>query len=477
MNRFKKSALYCILSVILLVSQMKSAAWAAEDENTGEAATANQMMAEAAVEYPRMTEISAEAAILIDADTGAVLYEKNSHEKLYPASITKIMTALLAIENLQLNNKFTFTEDIINALPYDAAKYGYVAGEQVLIEDALYVLLLRSANEVAIGLGMSISGDEEAFGRLMTERAKEAGALNTNFVNATGLHDDNHYTTAYDMAMIAKEAMKNTTFVSVWGSENYVVSPTNISAEEVRIWNRHELLVSTTANYYQYANGGKTGYTDEAGRTLVTSASKDGMNLICVVMKSDTEGVYTDTRNLFEYGFDNFKKVRAGSSETRFGQTENSYFVSRSNLFEGTGKLLEVGDDFVTIPQNASLSQVGYKLSYSTGGEEADASKIADIQYFIGEHYLGTTTLSRGVYKDTDDGKLGDSVSSDSTDNVVDSDNKKEELTINIWWLLAGIVAVLVVLVVLLRLKRTRLRRAAKRKRKKLFKDKKRKTR
>ena len=199
------------------------------------AADSSSVVVEATAVYPEAPEINGHAAILIDIDTGAILYSKNADEKMYPASITKIMTALLAVENCAMEDTFSFTQDILNVLPWDAAKYGYVAGEEVNIRDLLYVLMLRSANEVAIGLGMKIAGTEEEFGKLMTKRAKEIGAVNTNFVNATGLHDDNHYTTAHDMALIAMEAMGNATFAEVWGTPNYIVNPTNIEPDLVRI--------------------------------------------------------------------------------------------------------------------------------------------------------------------------------------------------------------------------------------------------
>lgn len=415
----------------------------------------------AEVTYPEPPEITGEAGIVIDIDTGAIIYEKNPHEKLYPASITKIMTALLAVENCSLEGTFTFTSDIINSLPWDAAKYGYVAGEQVNVRDLLHVLLLRSANEAAIGLGISISGTEAEFGKLMTERAKAAGALNTNFTNATGLHDDNHYTTAYDMAMIAKAALNNPTFAGIWGNASYIVQPTNIEPDVVRIWNRHEMLVNTKANYYQYAKGGKTGYTDEAGRTLVTYASRDGMNLVCVVMKSGTQTVYDDTRALLEYGFNNFTKVKVDANETRFGQSEDSYFVSHENLFDKSSKLLTIGDDYVTIPKELQLSQVTYELEYHSKTEN---NAIASIRYAIGEHYLGETSLIINA--------AGSASSELSPYAPVTEEirQEKEPLPINVW-MVAGILAALVVIIIVIRiLSKTKAKRRAKRERKKLFK-------
>lgn len=411
--------------------------------------------------YPEPPEISGEAAILLDIDTGAILYEKNADEKLYPASITKIMTGLLAVENCSLDGTFTFTADIINSLPWDAAKYGYVAGEQVNIKDLLHVLILRSANEVAIGLGITIAGSEEEFGKMMTQRAKEAGAVNTNFVNATGLHDDNHYTTARDMALIAKAAISNPTFAEIWAQASYIVQPTNVEPDIVRIWNRHEMLVDTRANYYQYTKGGKTGYTDEAGRTLVTYASRDGMNLVCVVMKSDTQGVYDDTRALFEYGFNNFTKVKAENNETRFGQSEDSYFVSHENLFDKSSKLLTLGDDYVTVPKDMELSQVDYQIEYYPKTENND---IATIRYVMGERYLGETTLKINA----DGSTISDL--SPYAPVTEETTQEKEPLPINIWMVAGGVAVVIVLIIVIKILRKTKAKRKAKRERKKYFK-------
>ena len=217
--------------------------------------------AETVNSWPQAPSVYGASAILMDADSGAILYASNAHERLYPASITKIMTGLLAIENLNLNDTITYTNQILITIPSDAAKLGLVEGETTTIRDALYALLLRSANEVATGLAFQVSGSESEFAKLMTERAAQAGALDTHFANASGLHQEDHYTTAYDMAMIARTAMANPEFATIWGSENYTLAATNKS-ESFRIWHRHALLLSTSQYYYPYAIGGKTGYTD-----------------------------------------------------------------------------------------------------------------------------------------------------------------------------------------------------------------------
>ena len=421
----------------------------------------DKKVVEATFAYPEVPEIDGEAAVLIDVDTGAILYSKNPHQKMYPASITKIMTALLAVENLAMEDTFTFTQDILNVLPWDAAKYGYVAGEEVNIRDLIYVLLLRSANEVAIGLGIKIAGTEEQFANVMTNKAKEIGAVNTNFENATGLHDDNHYTTAYDMALIAMEAMENATLAEVWGNPSYIVNPTNVEPDVVRIWNRHNMLVSTQPAYYSYAKGGKTGYTDEAGRTLVTYASRDGRNLMCVVMKSGTETVYDDTRRLFEFGFAEFANVKVKGNETRFGQSEDSFFVSRENMFGSTNSLMELTDGYVTVPNGASLDDLGYELVYL---ENDKNGYMANIQYKIGDIYLGSAYLKLNVDKGKDE-------NSPYKDEETAPIEKQEELPINIYVVIGVAIAIVVLIIIVRIFISTKGKRMAKRARKKLFKN------
>lgn len=454
----------CILSVSLGQTVLADQSDIYVGTETDEPTDTESGIVSATVDYPETPEIYGKAAILIDMDTGAIIYEKNAYNKMYPASITKIMTGLLAVENCALDEMVTYSANAISSLPYDASRYGLVAGETVSLKDSLYMLILCSANEVATGLAEHISGSEEEFGKLMTERARQAGALNTNFANASGLHDDNHYTTAYDMAMITKAALENPTFANVLCSSTYVISPTNMVSTSNQIWHTHRMLVDTRESYYKYAKGGKTGYTDEAGRTLVTYASKDDMNLICVVLFSDTDHVCEDTRTLFEYGFNNFKKVNASTDESRFGQSEESYFVANSDLFENAGKLLKFSSDYITIPKDATLSQVGYYIDYNA--VMADDG-IAVVKYYIDNHFLGKATLSLNEQDDKSIGLVPDK-ETEETQSVI-----KEEMPINIWWILGGVVVIAVIVVIIVTMHKTRGKRKVKKERKKLFKNKK----
>ena len=396
--------------------------------------------AETVNSWPQAPSVYGASAILMDADSGAILYASNAHERLYPASITKIMTGLLAIENLNLNDTITYTNQILITIPSDAAKLGLVEGETTTIRDALYALLLRSANEVATGLAFQVSGSESEFAKLMTERAAQAGALDTHFANASGLHQEDHYTTAYDMAMIARTAMANPEFATIWGSENYTLAATNKS-ESFRIWHRHALLLSTSQYYYPYAIGGKTGYTDEAGRTLVTAAEKDGLRLICVIMKSDDEHIFSDTISLFDYGFNNFTKVNIKDAETRFGSGSIPVI---DKLYGQDSGIFSVSGDSILLPSNVSLSEIPYTLEFL---DEPQNNMVATITYEYEGNYLGKASLIMNLSDSSGTISSGPVKNSDSSNTKTDI---RETTSINIYLLLGiglGSAAALVIIV------------------------------
>lgn len=411
--------------------------------------------------WPAPPQVYGTSSILMDADTGAVLYASNAHEKLYPASITKIMTGLLAIEHLNTNDSITYTDQLLNSIPGDAAKLGLVSGETTTVKDALYALMIRSANEVAVALATQASGSESAFAELMTERAAQAGALNTHFANSTGLHDANHYTTAYDMAMIAKSAMINSEFSAIWGAENYTLAATNMS-EGYRIWNRHSLLVSTSQHYYPYAIGGKTGYTDEAGRTLVTAAEKDGLKLICVIMKSDDDHIFSDTISLFDYGFNHFSKVNIKDSETRFGSGGDGIPVIRKLYGTETG-IFSLSNDSILIPSSVSLSEIPYTLEFL---DTPDNNIVAVITYEYGGNYLGKASLMMNLSNTPAAAISGPQ----KTDSPSESGTEIRETTpVNIYLLLGGGAVILLVCLLSVKLFSGK-RRRTQRKKRRLYK-------
>lgn len=273
---------------------------------------------EASTEHPETTEypddptrapdLVANAAIVMDAASGQVLYEKNSEEKKYPASITKILTVLIALEhNVDFNATVTMSENAIWGVERDSTLIGLDVGEQVTVKDLVYATMVKSANECAYALAEYVAGDIESFAKLMNERAAEIGCKNTHFVTPNGLHDEDHYTTAYDMALITKEALKNDTFREIAGTLNYTVPATNLTEETRPLWNGNKMINPAEPYYYEYCEGGKTGYTMKANNTLMTFAKKDGLELICVIMDCDgAKYAYSDTKALYNYCYNNY---------------------------------------------------------------------------------------------------------------------------------------------------------------------------
>ena len=250
----------------------------------------------------QVPSVQAEAAILIDANSGKVLYEKNPDEQLYPASITKMMTALLVIEKCNLDDKVTFSKIATTNLEAGAVTLNLTEGDVISVRDCLYGLLLKSANEVANGLAEHVGGTVAGFAAMMNARAKELGCTNTNFVNPNGLNDINHLTTARDMALIAKACFANETFRQINNTLTYTFPATIKHPTTTAISIGHKMLYPSDARYYEGVFGGKTGYTSKAWNTLVTGATRDGVTLIAVVLKAK-QTQYTDTRALLDYGF------------------------------------------------------------------------------------------------------------------------------------------------------------------------------
>lgn len=231
--------------------------------------------------------IYSEGAVLIEASTGNVLYEKNSNEKLYPASTTKILTAIIALEKCSLDESATASKTAIYTIPSGYAIADIQVGEKYTIEDLIKVMLVHSANEAANVIAEHIAGSTEEFAKLMNEKAKEIGCENSNFVNSNGIQNENHYSTAYDMALIAKYCMKNEKFREIISLEKCELPSTEIHSEPRVFKNSNSLMDKSDKYYYEYCIGGKTGYTKEAKNCLVAISKKDNMELISVVLKGE----------------------------------------------------------------------------------------------------------------------------------------------------------------------------------------------
>lgn len=245
--------------------------------------------------------------------TGKILYEKDAHKKMYPASTTKIMTAILALENRSLTDTANVSYNAIFTVPVGYSNANLQLDETLTYEQLLHVLLIPSANDAANVIAEDIAGSVESFSSMMNTKAREIGCENTNFVNANGVHNENHYSTAYDLALIGKYAMENETFRKIVSTVRYTLPVTNKYDKEDRIFlTTNRLINSKSGQYYEYATGIKTGYTDAAKNCIVASAKKDDMELIGVILGAGSDittniNKFDDCITLFDYGFKNYK--------------------------------------------------------------------------------------------------------------------------------------------------------------------------
>lgn len=358
---------------------------------------------------PKAPSIIGESAILIEPTTGTIIYEKDPHKKMYPASITKIMTALLAIENCKMNDTVVYSKKNLDSLTAEDSNIQCQVGEKMSVKDCLYALMLSSANETATALAEHIAGSSEAFAKLMNERAKQAGATDTHFANPNGLHDDNHYVTAYDMSMIMKAAIQYPVFLDVIHTTEYTIPANNKRTEPFQSYQRHKMIFTTSPYYDADVIGGKTGYTDQAGKTLVTYAKRGNVSLISVVMKSNGDQVFDDTKKLLDYGFDNFNYENVSENDSRFNFDTSNDFISP---FSDTISNITVDKNAsILIPKGISFSDLDTDVSFNL----TDGS-FATITYKYGDMVIGTANINYTQSKDNDETKAEETT---STNNIV----------------------------------------------------------
>ena len=346
----------------------------------------------AAADWPAGVSISADGGILIDADSGAILYEKNANEAYFPASITKILTALVILENCDLDETVTFSSFAVNSLEPDASILGARAGDQLSVRDCLYALLLQSANEVANALAEHCSGSIEAFAELMNKKAQSLGCTNSNFVNPSGLNNENHYTSAHDMALISQAAFANPTFVEIDATTYYDVPAGQLQQypDGWRYYAHHKMLKKNDPVYYEGIIGGKTGYTSLAGNTLVTCAERDGLRLITVILNGH-QTHYTDTKALLDFGFNHFKSVAIADKDSTYQEIENDLAIN--GILPGdTIRLSIEKSSTITLPSDGDFSDVTSSLNYNLTGGAPD-SAVARIDYMYGDRMVGQAYL------------------------------------------------------------------------------------
>lgn len=330
--------------------------------------------------WPQGPQITAESAILMEANTGTILYAKNIDMKSYPASTTKILTSLVAIENASLDENVSFSEEAVFSIERGSSNMGMDIGQVITMEQCLYGILVYSANEVCNAVGEHIAGSIDGYVAMMNQKAAELGCTNSHFVTTNGLHDENHYTTARDLAIIACEFFKNETLCKMSGTNHYYIGPTETQPDEIDLWTHNKL----TAGTYPYEGyiGGKTGYTSDSRQTLVSCAERDGIKLVCVVMKEESPNQFLDTITLFDYGFNNFQKVNIASNETNYTVNDSDLFNTDSDILFSSDPIIEIStEDFVMIPKTITFADLTSSLSYETANTGNSESILATIHY------------------------------------------------------------------------------------------------
>ncbi len=331
--------------------------------------------------WPAAPQISAEAAVLMDAETGAVLYAKNPHEKLYPASTTKLLTVLLAYENLDLSQPVTFSYDAVHDVPWDGSNMGMDSGEIITAEQTMYGVMVASANEGASALAEAVAGTVSDFTQLMNARALQLGCQDTHFTNANGLHAPDHFTSAYDLALIARAYFSHDILAKIAGTARYHIEPTATQPDD--IWmNSTNFFLNGELNLEGMV-GGKTGYTSAARSCLVTCAERNGRKLICAIMREEPPAQYLDTATLMNYGAQSFRALYDTAS---IGGYQSA-----------TGELFSISSSLpIILPAVAEDSEVEASVRYLAAPEAAspqESRKIGEIIYSFHGKELGSADL------------------------------------------------------------------------------------
>lgn len=341
-------------------------------------------------DWPQGPAVSAKSAILMEANTGTILYAKNIHEPLFPASTTKILTAYIARQKSKMDEVVEYSSKAVNSINWkEDSNIGIKAGEAITMEQSLYGLMVGSANECGNAIGEHISGSIEDFVKLMNQTARELGCTDSNFVTTNGIHDEAHVTSAHDLAIIAQHYFADELLSKMASTPSYVL-PASATLSQELIPNSKNKLLPTRKYAYPYLVGSKTGYTGEARQNLVSCAEKDGLKLICVVMSDEAPMQYTDTIDLFEYGFSNFSAVNAADNDTTYNVNHGNFFSTDNVIFGDAAPILSIDKEAVLVlPSNASFEDLNSVLSY----EDAKEGQAAVIHYTYNDQPVGSAAI------------------------------------------------------------------------------------
>ncbi len=339
-------------------------------------------------------DIYSDSAILIDFKTGTTLYSKNAEEKMYPASTTKILTAIIALEKCNLDDIITISSSTISTIPSGYSSAYLSNGEEISIRDLVTIFLVHSANDAGYVLAEHISGSIDEFAKLMNQKALEIGCKNTHFTNPSGIHDENHYTTAYDLSLIAKYCMQNSVFRSIVSEQSCTINSTNKS--DVRKYsNTNDLLNPSSKYYLKECVGIKTGYTAQAKNCLISACSKNNLGLICVVlganqMPNGESSRYLDSINLFKYGYANYSVRNFVDKDVNFTNIEIK------NGSKDTRSLDLYTDSSVSglLKNTDSIPEGKIELNNTISAPISKGTVIGSVTYTVGDNSYSTNLVA-----------------------------------------------------------------------------------
>lgn len=321
--------------------------------------------------WPQGSDITSTSAVIMEESTDTIVYAKNMDQQLFPGSTVKVMTTLLALENSQLTDQVTMTATGVSGVTDGGANISAQLDEVFTMEQCLHAIMLASANDIALQVAEHLGGSVDGFVQMMNTKAAELGCTNTVFTNPTGLPDENQHTTAHDMALIMQAAMENETFRTIAGTLSYTITATNVSGGDRVLTNNFSMMNAANATYYQFCIGGREGYTEASGSTLVCGAEKNGVNLIAVVLQGASGTTAAEAGALLNYGFDNFQMLSLGDTDFNM--------ISGGNVY---------------VPAGASADSLTTKDGAVENGQYTR-------QYFFGETPVGSSVMAAVQEQDT----------------------------------------------------------------------------
>ncbi len=391
--------------------------------------------------YYDMPEINSPSAIVMDISSGTILYEKDINNEYYPGSLVKVMTAILAVDSgISLNEKLVYTEEMRNNLPSDASTISLLPGEPISLEDALYALLMSSANDCSLAISYQISGSDLEFAKAMNEKAKELGCTHTNFTNSTGIYDEAMKTSVSDFAKIGICAYKTGNLSKIMGCTSHTVPATDYEKEKA-LWQTDTMLFKTHSTYYSFCVGGKVSNSGGEDSALLTFAEKDDKLLVAVVMGSKVANLYKDTTTIFEYAFNNYHIIKP-LEDFSFDERISSNVVSDiyyGNLDHDLPSFY-VNSDYSLLTHNSiSVNDLKYDIKFS-------ANKTAKIVGEVDILYKNKVIDSSPIYSNTDLYFVGE----EATEEVIPEEKKTLSGLSIIMLIILGISVVYIIVIIII---------------------------